>query len=155
MGKVSAETVLAMPRTEAWAKLRNLELAQNYVPGVSRVEVQTPMREGVGASRKVFYKGQPRLDETVTHWEDGHGYTLKLHNGDGPPSPFKSARFIYFLDDASGGETRLQATLAYELPLGPVGRLFDALLMRPIAARTVRTIARGLKHFYETGTSAN
>ena len=103
MGRSSAETQLAMPRAQAWAKLRDLLLAQQYVPGVTRIEITTPQREGMGASRRVFCKGRPPVDETVIAWEDGHGFTVKLHNGDQPPKPFKQAQFVYRLDDAPGG----------------------------------------------------
>jgi hypothetical protein len=155
MARVSAEAQLAMPRAEAWARMRDLLLAQKYVPGVERIEITTPRREGVGASRKVFCKGRPPVDETVTLWEEGHGFTVRLHHGDKPPSPFRQAQFVYRLDDAPGGGTRASTTLIYDLPLGPVGKLLDALLLRRVSQATVEAIARGLKQVYETGESAN
>jgi hypothetical protein len=109
----------------------------------------------VGASRKVFCKGRPPVDETVIAWEDGHGFTVKLHKGDQPPAPFKQAQFVYRLDDAPGGLTRVTTTLIYELPFGALGLILDALLMRRVGRSTVDAIARGLKQFYETGKSAN
>jgi hypothetical protein len=70
MNQISAETQLAMPRAEAWAKLRDLTLAQYCVPGVLRIEITTARREGVGASRRAHCKGCPPVDETVILWED-------------------------------------------------------------------------------------
>ncbi len=124
-------------------------------PGVLRIEITTPQRQGVGASRRVFCKGRPPVDETVILWEEGYGFTVRLHNGDNQPTPFKQAQFVYRLDDAPGERTRATTTLIYELPFGALGRLLDALLMRPLGRRTVNAIARGLKHVYETGKSAN
>jgi len=155
MNQISATAQLAMPRAEAWAKLRDLKLGQYYVPRVTRIEITTPQREGVGASRRAFCKGRPPVDETVVLWEEGRGFTVKLHNGDKPPAPFKQAQFTYWLDDAPGGQTRISTTIAYEMPFGIVGRLLDALLLRRLMRTTVNTIARGLKQFYETGKSAN
>ena len=50
MAKISAETLLAMPRAQAWAKLQDLMLAQYYVPGVTRIEMTTPQRAGESAT---------------------------------------------------------------------------------------------------------
>jgi hypothetical protein len=155
MNQISAETQLAMPRAEAWAKLRDLTLAQYYVPGVMRIEITTTQREGVGASRRAYCKGRPPVDETVILWEDGWGYTIKLHNGHKPPTPFKQAQFTYWLDDAPGGETRMRATMSYEPPFGILGRLMNALLLRHLLPATLNSIGRGLKQVYETGASAN
>jgi hypothetical protein len=146
---VSAEATLAMPRADAWAKLRDLKLAQRYVPGVTGIEITTPQDEGVGASRKIFCEGRPPLDETVVEWEDGHGFTVRLHQGDNPASPFKSGSFLYRLDDAPDGQTRIITTMIYELPFGVLGRLLDGLLMRRVTRRMVNTIARNLKQVYE------
>ena len=155
MGQVSAEAQLAMTRTDAWAKMQDLMLAKYYVPGVLRIEITTPQQQRVGASRRVFCKGRPPIDETVIAWEDGHGFTVKLHHGDKPPAPFRQAQFIYRLDDAPDGQTRATMSLVYELPYGALGVLMDAVLMRPLGRRTVNAIARGLKQVYETGKSAN
>jgi hypothetical protein len=155
MGRSAAEVELAMPRAQAWAKLRDLMLSQDYVPGVERIEITTRQREGVGASRRVFCKGRPPVDETVVLWDEGHGFTVRLHKGDEPPAPFKQAQFVYRLDDAPDGRTRVTTTLAYELPFGVLGRLLDALLMRRVSQAMVKAIASGLKQVYETGKRAN
>lgn len=151
MAHISAEALVAMPRSEAWAKLRDLTLSRHYVPGVTDIEITTPNRTGLGASRKVYCKGRPPLDETVVDWEEGHGFTVKLHEGDKPASPFRSAEFVYRLDDAPQGRTRVTTVMIYELPFGVLGRLLDGLLMRHVVARTVGTISRNLQHVYENG----
>ena len=150
MRPVSAQALVAIARADAWERLQDLMLARHYVPGVTDIEITTPNRTGVGASRKVFVKGRPPIDETVIAWEEGHGFTIRLHHGDKPPSPFSQAQFVYRLDDAPDGRTRVTTTLAYELPRGALGRLLDALLMRHISAHMVRTIARNMKQLYET-----
>lgn len=149
MAIVSAESILAMPRLHAWAKLTDLTLAKEYVPGVTDIQITTPECHGVGASRKVFCKGRPPLDETIVDWEEGHGFTVRLHQGDKPSPPFKSARFIYRLDDAPQGQTRVTTSMIYELPSGVRWRLLDALIMRRATKRTVQTISRNLKRVYE------
>lgn len=109
MGALTFEAVIAMPRADVWAKLRDLQMARHYVKGVTAIELNTSQREGVGASRKVFMKDRPPVDETVIAWEDGRGITLKIHNGDKAPAPFKWAKFQYVIEDGPSGKTRVLA----------------------------------------------
>ena len=44
-------------RARAWKLLRNLELADRYVPGVSDCTITSEQREGVGASRASRQEG--------------------------------------------------------------------------------------------------
>jgi hypothetical protein len=155
MRSVSAEALLSVPLFQAWEKLQDLTLAKAYVPGVTDIEITTPNRTGLGASRKVAVKGRPALDETVVQWEEGHGFTVELHQGDKPASPFRQARFTYWLNEAPEGLTRVTTTLSYDLPLGIVGRMFDALLMRFISANMVKTISRNLKKVYEAAPAGS
>ena len=155
MGQVTTEAIIAMPRAEAWAKMRDLSLSPYYVPGVTGVAFTTPQRDGVGASRKILSKGRPPMDETVTAWEEGRGFTLKLHNGDKAPAPFKAAQFRYALEDAPGGQTLFRGTLSYEMPWGALGQLLDTLIFNRLMAPVTAAIGPALKKFYETGKSAN
>ena len=86
---LSHSVVIEMPRAAAWSRLRDLTLAHNYVPGLVKTEVTTALREGVGASRRVYQTQARWIDETVTEWADGQGFLIRLHRGDqGAPPPF-------------------------------------------------------------------
>ena len=86
----SADFVVSLSPSEVWAKLRDLSLAHDYVPGVDAVEILTTQQEGVGASRRIFQDNGQTLDETVVEWEEGRGFVIRLHVGDqGPPPPFE------------------------------------------------------------------
>lgn len=152
---VSAETPLALSREEVWRKLQDLRLAKFYVPGVTDLEITTAATGGVGASRRIFSRGRPPLDETVVSWREGEGFTIRLHNGKEAPSPFAEAQFTYRLCDAEADACCLQIELRYRLPHGWWHRCLDWLVMRHYVGHMVNSIAKGLRHFYETGTSAN
>ena len=150
MGAVTFEAVIALPRAAVWDKLRDLRTARHYVTGVTAIELSTAQREGVGASRKVFMKGRAPVDETVVAWEDGRGMTMKIHNGEQPPAPFRWAKFQYAIEDAPGGRTRVLGTFSYEMAWGLFGRMFDALAVRPASARSHATLGANMKKYYET-----
>lgn len=155
MPELVASTIIAKPRAEVWNQLRDLRVARHYVPGVTAIEYNSAEREGVGASRKVHMKKRAPVDETAVVWEDGRGFTLKIHNGEKPPAPFKWATFRYEIADAPGGQTAVRFEFAYEMALGAFGWVLDKLLIRSSIQRTNATVAANMKKFYETGQSSN
>ncbi len=146
--KASYSVYLDMPREKIWEKLRDFTLAPNYVPGVDAVKITTEKKEGIGASRRILPKG---MDETVVEWNEGYGFVLRLHSGDnGPPVPFKEARFRYAMEDA-GNRTRFTMGLMYTMRMGGFGRFLDKLFMGKFIVTAVKDVAISLKHFFETG----
>lgn len=144
--------VIGMPRAIAWSRLRDLSIAHNYVPGLVGTEITTALREGVGASRRVYQSATRSIDETVTEWVDGHGFLICLHRGErGAPPPFANATFRYWLEDEGEERTRLTTTLAYTVRWGALGRWLDRRVLGPAVARNVRDVAICLKDFYEHG----
>lgn len=151
--EVSSQVTINMPRTEAWEKLRDLTLAHNYVPGLVKTEVTTELKEGVGASRKVFQTETKGINETVIEWQDGHGFLIRLHRGEkGAPPPFKEAFFRYQLDDGDSPETTLlTTTMSYTMGMGFVGGLLEKLFLKKLFKGIIRDVAISLKQFYESG----
>ncbi len=100
-------------------------------------------------------KKRAPVDETAVAWEDGHGFTLKIHDGDKPAAPFKWATYQYRIDDAPGGHTAVRMVFAYEMGLGLFGRILDRLVVRPSIERSNVAVAANMKTYYETGQPAN
>lgn len=153
MSEVSVQIDIKLPREQAWARLRNLTLAHFYVPGLVETRINSAITEGVGASRNVYQKRGGYLQETVTEWVDGVGFTLRLHKGE-KDAPFKNAFFRYHLADAGPHATRLTATMGYTPPLGRVGATLDQWLLRRIIQGVIADVAIGLKYYYEHGATA-
>ena len=155
MPQIVVETVIARTRAEVWSQLRDLRVARHYVPGVTSIEYNAGPREGVGASRKVFMKKRAPVDETAIAWEDGKGFTLRLHNGEAAPAPFKQATFEYQIHDAPQSQTAVRFVFDYEMAMGLIGGLLDVLLIRPSIKRSNRAVAANMKKYYETGEASN
>ena len=155
MPQLVVETVIARPRAEVWSQLRDLRVARHYVPGVTAIEHNSSQREGVGASRKVFMKKRAPVDETAVVWEEGKGFTLRIHNGEAAPAPFKWATFEYAISDAPRSQTSVRLVFTYEMAMGVLGRLMDVLLIRPSIRRSNLAVAANMKRFYETGEASN
>lgn len=148
--EVHAQVLIDLPRDEAWAKLRDISLAHNYVPGIVKTEIVSEQNEGVGASRYVYRNAKSYIQETVEEWQEGHGFLIHLHRGEKPAPPFKDAWFRYALEDAGEGQTRLTTRLSYEMPWGRLGAWLGGKMAGFVKA-TINDVAVSMKLYYETG----
>lgn len=146
---------IAKSREQVWTQLRDLRVARHYVVGASAIELNPGPREGLGASRKVHLRKGGAVDETVIDWQEGRGFTLKLHVGEQAPKPFKWAKFQYELTDAPNGQSLLRGVFSYEVAGGLVGRLFDALLLRRAIQSSHAALGSRMQKFYEHGEVSN
>ena len=154
--KACAEVIVNLPRAEVWQRLRDLSIAHKYVPGLRDCRLKTEQKEGVGASRRVYTTSGMEMDETVSEWNEGTGFIIRLHNGDGPPPPiFTQARFHYRIEDAPNGQTLFRPAMTYTIKFGILGRLLDKLLLNMIIRSNMKKVGLGLKQFYETGKPSN
>ena len=143
------------PVVAAWDKLSDFSLAHNYVPGLSRTEIVSAQTQGVGAHRRVYDNDGDYLEETITAWQEGEGFTIRLHQGDKPMAPFKAVFFDYRLDAAGEGQTEITLALRFEMPWGGVGAWLGDAFIRPAMEAELVQVAAGMKAFYETGQPAD
>ncbi len=119
---IAVNVVLERPLAYCWARLRDLSLAHCYVPGLTRTEIMSAQAEGEGAHRRV-YTGERYLEETVSEWREGAGFTIRLHRGAKPMAPFRQAEFDYALVAVSDTATRATLSMRTAMPWGAVGSL--------------------------------
>jgi hypothetical protein len=153
MSDASITVTLDLPLQEAWAKLSNLSLAHHYVPGIVDTRITSANATGVGASRNVYQKRGGFLQETVTEWNEGHGFTLRLHKGE-KDAPFRHAGFTYALTPEGDSSTRATLTMRYEPPMGMIGGVLDGVMLKRIITGVITDVAWSMKFYYETGKTA-
>lgn len=151
---VTAQVVIDMPRGEVWQRMQDMTVSKYYVPGLLDCRMTTEQQRGVGASRKVYMKRMV-MDETVTEWEEGRGFLLRLHNGVRPPPMFSQASCRYRLEDSPDGRSIFIHTLSYAMRGGFFGTLLARLLMNGVMQKSATAVAENLKRYYETGKPTN
>jgi len=148
--RVSGSAHVDLPRAECWEKLRDLERAKFYVPGVSEVVITTDAKEGVGASRVVTSSQAGLMRETVVAWEEQRGISLRLHRGDeGPLFPIPEATAHYALSDDGEG-TLVTNTMDYSVGAGLLGRVLNWLLLRRTLEQSMSDVALAVAEHWET-----
>jgi len=148
--EVTAQALIDVPLAEAWAKLRDISLAHNYVPGIVKTEIVSDNAEGVGASRYVYRNARSYIQETVEEWQEGKGFLIRLHRGEKSAPPFRSAWFRYALAEAGPSRTRFTASLVYDMPWGRFGDWLGGK-MSGVVQSTIADVAIAMKLYYETG----
>ncbi|MEM9705888.1 MAG: SRPBCC family protein [Pseudomonadota bacterium] len=149
---VSYDLIINVPAADAWAKLRDLTQAHNYVPDVTRTEITTDLREGVGAARKVYLSDNPDgLDETVVEWRDGEGFTIRVHKGEERAIPIFDHFFFQYAIEEAGTQTVFKPAIKFLPRFGPIGKVLSALVLKRAFGTTLSVIAQSLKEYYETG----
>lgn len=140
----------AMPADAAWNILRDISVAHEYVPGVTKVEVTTSNREGIGASRRIYQgEGDDGFDETVLQWEDGRGFLLRLHDGEEPAQfPMGEAYFRYAIEAEGKDRCKVNLSLSYEMRGGWLGKVLQQLVGGFVQSRIDET-AKSLETYYE------
>jgi carbon monoxide dehydrogenase subunit G len=149
---VAVNVLVDRPLDACWAQLRDLSVAHHYVPGLTGTDIISAKERGEGAHRRV-YSRRGYLEETVTAWREGSGFTIRLHRGEKPMAPFRHAEFDYALAAAGDVQTRVTLTMRIAMPGGALGRVAARALL-PVMRRQLRQVAAGLKHYYETGRAA-
>ena len=147
-----SEVTVEVPLSEAWARLRDLSLAHCYVPGITRTDIVSAARQGVGATRRVYSADSSYILETVTAWREGSGLDLDLTLEEGgAPLPFSTAAFRYELQDAGRQNTLAITELSFTMRAGYLGEWAAKSLLAGEFQGRLDTIAAGMKRFYETG----
>ena len=152
MQTVTSETDIRLSPQQAWEKLSDLSLAHNYVPGIIRTEITTDAVQGEGASRRVYQSKSRYINETVTEWRQGQGFTIRLHKDNGnAPAPFAAAEFSYDLAEIDARNTRLHMELRFRMAGGYLGEWAARTLMAGAFQSRLDAVSAGLKRFYERG----
>jgi len=148
--QLKGDIEIRAPRERVWEVLADLSAVQHYNPMVKSARYASDQRLGIGASRRCELAPMGSIQETAIRWDEGAGYTLKLHGGHGMP-PFRTATARFEVTEAGAGTARASFAMDYELKYGPLGWMMDRLMVRAMFGRTVVRVLAGLKEHVEAG----
>ncbi len=117
------------PRAEVFAFFSDAANLERITPAFLRFQIETPlpieMRAGALIDYRLHLYGVPlRWRTRIEAWEPGRGFTDVQLSG-----PYRSWVHRHDFEDAPGG-TRMRDRVEYALPLGPLGAIAHALLVR-------------------------
>lgn len=137
------------PPERVWSVLARLDALHEYDPGVTKSEITSDRRTGLGANRRCEIAAGGWFCERVTAWEPSRSLELTLYDC---TLPVKALRHRYTLSAERGG-TRVEQTQEYTLKYGPLGAALDGLLVRRQWDQGIKRFFAGLKDHVEAGRS--
>jgi hypothetical protein len=152
MTTIRHEIEAACPPENVWAVLSDLEAVPQYNPQVRAAALRGNQRAGVGAERVCELRPKGRVVERVTRWEDGRAVGLEVAESDWP---IHFMRWVTRVEPRGPGSLITQ-TLEYAVKMGPLGWLFDRLVMKRKLSTTLddvfaRLARRAESSFAPTG----
>ncbi len=130
--------LLPLPRDRVFAFFADARNLEAITPEFLRFSIIPPVPVDLSAGSRIDYRlslfGVPfRWRTRIAEWDPGRGFVDEQERG-----PYAAWRHTHAFTDAEGG-TRVSDRVEYRLPLGPLGDLAHALLVR-------RTLARIFDH---------
>jgi ligand-binding SRPBCC domain-containing protein len=139
------------PPEKVWAVLASLDVLDQYDPGIEKSEIISPERTGSGTSRRCDLAAGGWFKEKVVTFEPHRAISFELFEC---TLPVRRLRHDYTLT-ADGGCTLVRQRMEYELKMGLVGRLLDAVMVRRKWDTGIKGFFSGLKQYVEAKTGSD
>jgi ligand-binding SRPBCC domain-containing protein len=133
------------PPEKVWAVLASLDILERYDPGVKKSQVISQERQGPGAARRCDLVPGGWFKEKIVAFEPHRAISFELFEC---TLPVRRLKHDYTLTKEGRG-TRVLQRMEYELKLGLLGRLMDALMVRRKWEAGVKGFFAGLKQYVE------
>jgi carbon monoxide dehydrogenase subunit G len=139
------EVRIAASASKVWQILADLEAVQHYNQTVKAAHRIGEKKE-LGAMRGCDLKDGGSVKETVVGFEEGKAITMELTES---PWPVRNMQWRTSLTK-DGGETVVSQIMTYEMKLGPIGKLLNAVVMKSKINKTIGEVFLNLKKYAES-----
>ena len=138
------------PRQKVWDVLADFGNVYLTSPNIKKSYLTSEQETGVGTTRHCDLNMMgAQLEERIVGWEEGQSLKINIYEWKNMPI-IKSMDAEFTLSDERDG-TRLQATMDYQLGMGPLGAMMDAMMMKSQNSKGWAEFLAGIKHYAETG----
>ena len=146
MAKVSGQIVIDAPAERVWEVLADFGGVQKWAPGVTKSYSTSSSNGGADAARHCDIPGFGGIEEFVTEWSEGVGFTYRVE-------PFG------MIDESSstwritpqGDKTLVYTELILNMRFGVLGSLMERLFVKRKVEKGTRNGLEGLKQHVMTG----
>ena len=130
---------------DLWSVMEDFGGVYKWAPNMKKSALVGRQQTGVGTCRFLRHAWGFILEEVVTEWTDGKGFSFDVYRA---PYPMKNVQESW-LAGRENGQATVITRVNYEMRLGIIGRLLDWVLVRHVVQREMRTGLRGLKQYVE------
>lgn len=154
MPKITRTINIQAPRSAVWAGLADFGNISKLSAGVKSSRLTSEQSEGVGTTRHCDLEMMgATVEERITGWQEGESLDIDIYDFSKMPM-VKSMGAEFRLEDAGEG-TKLTASMMYDVGMGPIGWVMNAIMMKPMMAKNWSQFLAGVRHGIETGEVVN
>jgi uncharacterized membrane protein len=135
------------PIKEAWQVLADFNNVYTWAPGVSESHGLGNEEQKIGAARYCKLADFGTIDEVVTQWQEGQGFTYTVS----ALGPLDNAISRWHLIEVDAQTSRLEVELAYDIRFGLFGKLMHRFVMRKKLETSLPQTLQAFKTRIETG----
>ncbi len=145
--QLATATVINAPVPAVWDVLGDFPAVTTWAPSVVASYAIDGKERGPGAERHCDIKGFGGIDETVTEWEEGRGFTYEVT----PIGPLGRSDSTWRIEPVDQNRSRVRVRFGWEMRFGPIGTLMNTLMVRRKLSQGATDALAALKKRVEPG----
>lgn len=144
--EVSSKITIDAPTETVWNVLKDFGHVSDWAPSVTSSYYLTDQLSGIGTGRHCDIEGFGSIQEYVTDWQEGEGFTYRVT----PLGPLAESNSSWRLSRIDDKTTELQVTLRYEVRFGLFGIMMHKLVMRKKLEQAIPETLEATKNHVES-----
>ncbi len=145
--EVRTAVIINTPAATVWDVLKDFSNVSNWAPTVTESYYLNTKTSGVGTGRHCHIEGFGDIQEYVTDWQEGTGFTYSV-TALGPLAASNSSWWLTRIDNQT---TKLEVVFSYDLRFGLFGKILHKLMMRKKLEKSLpETVAATKTHVEKT-----
>lgn len=141
--EVKTSIIINTPTAVVWNVLKDFGNVSDWAPSVTKSYYLNAKTSGVGTGRHCDIEGFGSIQEYVTDWQEGKGFTYSVT----PLGPLAESNSSWWLSRIDDQTTELQVTFSYDIRFGLLGKILHKFIMRKKLEQSLpETVAATKKH---------
>ena len=154
MTTLTNQITIAAPRGAVWRALTDLDLLDQYDPGVRSCQLVGEQASGLGAQRRCDLRPAGWFIERAAVWRPEEALAFELVTCSFPVSSLRHDYTLTQAADHTGARTLVTQVMTYELKYGPAGKALDVAVMRRQWDRGIKGFLHGLQQHVQAQHAA-
>lgn len=154
MTTLTNQITIAAPRGAVWQALTDLDLLDQYDPGVRSSQLVGEQASGLGAQRRCDLRPAGWFIERVAVWRPEEALAFELVTCSFPVSSLRHDYTLTQAADHTGARTVVTQVMTYEVKYGLAGKALDVAVMRRQWDRGIKGFLHGLQQHVQAQHAA-
>ena len=154
MTTLTNQITIAARRGAVWQALTDLDLLDQYDPGVRSSQLVGEQASGLGAQRRCDLRPAGWFIERVAVWRPEEALAFELVTCSFPVSSLRHDYTLTQVADHTGARTVVTQVMTYELKYGLAGKALDVAVMRRQWDRGIKGFLHGLQQHVQAQHAA-